>query len=346
MSLMSAAFCQSLEGADLPDSAVVARSGGARPTPPGEIPDFGAIYSAHNLTQGDIRAVTPYVEWVLQTPLSVAEENEMRRRIIAEWERPDSDLPKIITARSPWALIKGASSFDHAQITDPSKSDDVRRLRSQAVIVERLRAQASDEDARWILARYDAARRPLAVGTPALNQPIADMFADATIFALNEVAGQKIAADSPAFRAALTRRLASQWPKMTSAQRGQIVNLPGRWAAFKSFYWPNAPASGREEERVIWGRQLSPSFPAIRAVAARRAKAWEQVQAKKRAAWARLSASQQEQLISAAIAQNAAATRATIDAMSASQMASHAANMNIINNMRSSSGPIDYYYVR
>lgn len=345
LSLTSLALAQTLEGANLPDSEILARFGG-NTSKPGDLPDIIGIYNTNNLTQGDIRLVTPYFEWLLQTPLSVAEKNELRRRLIAEWTRPDSDLPKTITSRSVWGFIKGATTFDRAQLTDPAKSDDTRHLRDQAAVVAKLRARPNDEDAKWILARYAAARRPLAAGTPALTQPIADMFADATIFALNEVAGRKIASDSPAFRVALGRRLASQWPKMSVAERKGIVSLPARWPAFKKFYWPNAPESGREEERVIWGRQLSPSFPAIRAVAARRSKAWEKIQAKKRVAWARLSPTQREQLISAMIAQNAANTQANIAAMSQSQMVSHATNMNIINNSRSSSGPIAYYYVR
>lgn len=345
MSLAGVARSQTLNGANLPPGAVVARSGGAHATAPGEIPDIIGIYNAAQLTEGDMRGMTAYFEWVLQAPLTVAEKNELRRRLIAEWQRPTSDLPKIITSRSAWGFIKGASTFDSAMFSDSLKSDDVRRLRNQAVIVARLRALPSDLDAQWILARYKAARRPLAAGTPTLTQPIADMFAGATVFALNEVAGRKIAADSPVFRAALTRRLASQWPQMSGAQRQEIVKLATQWPPFKSFYWPYATASGREEKRVIWGRQLSPSFPSIRPVALRRARAWEQIQAKKRAAWARLSSAQREQLIANAISQNMAATRDNIAAMSASQMASHATNMNIINNMRSSPGIIDYYYV-
>jgi hypothetical protein len=343
---MGVARGQTLEGAKIPDSAVVARSGGARPTAPGEIPDIIGISNASNLTQGDIRSMISYFEWVLQTPLSVAQKNEMRRRLIADWTRPDSDLPRIITSRSAWGFIKGASTFDSAMFSDSLKSDDVRRLRNQGVIVSRLHALGSDPDAQWILALYAAARRPLAPGTPALTQPVADMLAGATVFALNEVAGQKIANDSPVFRAAFTRRLVSQWPRMSVAQRRQIAGIPNEWPSFKSFYWPYASAAGKEEKRVVWGRQLSPAFPEIRAVAARRAKAWEAIQAKKRAAWAKLSPAQREQLISSAMAQNMAATRANIAAMSASQMASHATNMNIINNSRSPSGPVDYYYVR
>ncbi len=343
---MGVARGQNLEGGDLPDSAVVARSGGARPTAPGDIPDIMGILDVAQVTQGDIRGMTAYFEWVLQAPLSVADENELRRRIIADWQRPGSDLPKTITSRSAWGFIKGASTFDSAMFSDSSKSDDVRRLRNQGVIVTRLRALGNDADAQWILARYAAARRPLASGMPALTQPIADMLAGATVFALNEVAGKKIADDSPIFRAAFSRRLASQWPRMTVAQRRQIARMPDEWPSLKSFYWPYASAAGREEKRVVWGRQLSPDFPEIRVVAARRAKAWEAIQAKKRAAWAKLSPAQREQLISSAIAQNMAATNANIAAMSASVMASHATNMNIINNSRSSSGPIDYYYVR
>jgi len=343
---MGIARGQKLEGADLPDNAVVARSGGAKPTAPGDIPDIMGILDAAHVTQGDVRGMTAYFEWVLQAPLSVADKNELRRRIIADWERRGSDLPKTITSRSAWGFIKGATTFDSAMFSDSSKSDDVRRLRNQGVIVTRLRALGADPDAQWILAHYAAARRPLATGTPALTQPIADMLAGATVFALNEVAGKKIADDSPTFRAAFTRRLASQWPRMSRAQRQQIANIPNEWPPFKSFYWPYASAAGKEEKRAVWGRQLSPSFPEIRAVAARRSKVWDAIQAKRRAAWAKLSPAQREQLISNAIAQNAAATSANIAAMSASVMASHALNMNIINNSRSSSGPIDYYYVR
>lgn len=254
LGLSGVAHSQTLEGAGLPDSAVVARSGGAKPTAPGEIPDIIGISNAASLTQGEVRLETSYFEWVLQTPLSVADKNELRRRVIADWTRPDSDLPRIITSRSPWGFIKGASSFDAAMFSDSSKSDDVRRLRNQSVIVTRLRAMRSDPDAGWILARYQGARRPLASGTPALTQPVADMMAGATVFALNEVAGRKIASDSALFRAALTRRLVSQWPQMTVAQRGAIVKIPSEWPAFKSFYWPYASASGREEKRVVWGR--------------------------------------------------------------------------------------------
>lgn len=344
--LSSVSQAQILEGAALPDSTVLARSGGARPTSPGEIPDIIGIYSANDLTQADIRLVTPYVEWVLQAPLSIQEKNELRRRLIAEWNKPDSDLPKTISSRSTWAFIKGALSFDRAMFSDSSKSDDVRRLQRQAQIVAQMRARPNDSDAQWILARYTAARRPLAKGSPALTQPVADMLAGATVFALNEVAGRKIASDSAPFRVALTRRLAAQWPKMTAAQRQQIVSLPKRWPPFKTFYWPYASASGREEKRVIWGQQLAPSFPEIRAIAARRTQAWAQIQAKKRAALAKLSPAQREQMISNLIAQTAATSRANIATMSAMQMAQHATNMNIINNSRSSPGVIDYYYVR
>lgn len=345
MSATTLAWGQTLEGANLPDSEILARFGG-NTSKPGDIPDIVGIYNTNNLTQGDIRLMTPYFEWVLQTPLSVGEKNELRRRLIAEWTRPDSDLPRLISARSAWGWIKSAAATDAAQFSDPSKSDDTRRLASQANIVAKLRAQPNNDDAKWILARYAAARRPLAAGTPALTQPIADMFADSTIFALNEVAGRKIASNSPEFRAALARRLASQWPKMSVAERRGIAGLPARWPAFKKFYWPNASESGREESRVIWGRQLAPSFPSIRAVAARRGKVWDKIQTQKRAAWARLSPAQQEQMISSAIAQNAANTQSTIAAMSQMQMIQHATNMNIINNSRSSSGPISYYYVR
>lgn len=343
------AFGQGLEGADLPDSAIIARSGGPGSrgeTKPGELPDIVAIYNANQWTQGDIRLVIPYFEWVLQTPLAVAEKNEMRRRLIAEWTRPDSDLAKTLTQNSIWGFIHNAALINRAELSDPLISNDVRRLNDQARIVARLRARSGEKDAQWVLARYNAARRPLSAATPALTQPVADMFAASTAFALNEVAGRKIATDSPAFRAAMTRRLALQWPKMQIAQRRQIIALPASWASFKQFYWPNASEAGREEKRVVWGKQLSPAFPSIRGVVARRAKSWAQIQAKQRAAWARLSPVQRDQLISAFIAQNMAASRATFAAMSESALVSHAANMNIINNSRSSPGTIDYYSVR
>jgi hypothetical protein len=218
------------------------------------------------LTVYDVEENLDVLEWLLDAPLAPGTRAAVRSQIMDEWRMKDADTI---------AQVRQILAFrDEVFKLPPARQNAVRR-ENELALVEGLRADTGRAST-LLLAAYESAHPPIAVGTPALTRQEADAAIDLFYFMAGELEGVQ-AAPNDAAKAAWARELARSWATLPSETRKAVAGMPATWALTVAV-WPEMPPAMREQVKGTYAQMdvvkaLRSNFAAARAQAAASAEA-------------------------------------------------------------------------
>jgi len=187
------------------------------------------------LTEYDIEESIAFVQWLLDVSFTADQRDVFRSEIVDGWRKKDPEtlqsIAQIFELRSGLATL----SLDQ---------QDLVRKQSEAQVVAELRKDASDPTTKLLLDIYDASRKPLADGTPALTRQQADSALEMFYFMAGQLEGIE-AKPSTVEKETWAGRLAEEWGKLETPERNSIVSAPLVWAAMRTA-WPAMSAADRD----------------------------------------------------------------------------------------------------
>lgn len=204
------------------------------------------------LTQRTVNDVTDFLEWLIETPMTQQQRQQIQDNMIAEWKAGKT------------GEMDGAETFlkIRAQVIALSPSQqDVARKAMQPDIIAGLRKQ-DDDLSKMVLGAYNAAHKPIAAGNPPLTRQAADAGIELLYFMASQVlGGQKVCPDT-AIKDAWARMMAEQHTTASPQTQETLARMPLTWAAIQCA-WVELSDSKRQEARIAWA-----NMPAIKQLAA------------------------------------------------------------------------------
>lgn len=117
------------------------------------------------------------------------------------------------------------------------------------------RRASSDDMSRWGLSIADASRRSIAKGPPSLSRQAADAYIELASHIVREITGTPAADEDGEARIIIMDLLASEYAKLSVAQREQLGQVPEIWFQFRSA-WARHDEASRAEMRKSWLAEL------------------------------------------------------------------------------------------
>lgn len=196
------------------------------------------------LTRYAVDETTDFVEWLMETPLTVDQRRILETELRGSWRARDKDeidgIVELLGARDQLAALEPAE----------------RDLARQAVIAEGLKEWRKDKksaSAKMLVGIYDASHTPIAKGTPPLTRQGVDAFVEFLYFAATQAAGAPEVSPPDAIKAQLAKSVAKGYAKMSKDQRELIAQMPIIWASLRAG-WADLPAADKAQYIDGWKR--------------------------------------------------------------------------------------------
>ena len=247
------AWCRVVSAGGEKSAAAAAEPASAKPA---GAKDASAVLAAGDpaLTRQMVEHTCHFLAYLLEAPLTLEQKAALEKSIVADWKKKDADTIE---------FVKDACDLRAQIFAKPEAERDLIRKQLQPEILKALRANKGDEGAKWMLAIYDAAHRPLAPGSPPLTRQMTDAYAEVLYFMASEVVGEKIAPDAEA-KATMAKGLASAYAKAPAEMKKTLNQMPILWAAIR-VAWPTLPEAEKAAAREQWKKDfqvLAPKLPA------------------------------------------------------------------------------------
>jgi hypothetical protein len=199
-----------------------------------------------NLTLWDVEGVADMLAWGLDTPLGEGDRAELRRLYVAAWQENASeardDVRQVVEVRRQIDAL------------EPSQREQVRAKIEEEALAEWRQEAAKDKFAAFAVRVYDAARAPIAEGTPPLTRAISDASCELLAFMVREVRGGALQPDAK-LRDQWAAEMCKRWAAMAAAEREGMSRMPMQWSALR-IAWPALDETQREGLRGQWRQQL------------------------------------------------------------------------------------------
>jgi hypothetical protein len=188
------------------------------------------------LTVYDLDEGLAFLEWILDVSFTDEQRGIFKFEIIDGWKKKDQE-----TIESMQAIHMRRAEL--ARLT-PDQQDLVRKQIEGALVAD-LRKQKDDRCAKLLVSIYDASRKPLAAGPPALTRQQADSAIELFYFMAGQLEsfdGKPTAEEKDQW----AKRLTDDWPKIAPMLRQQVTMMPLAWAATRAG-WYEMKDADREE---------------------------------------------------------------------------------------------------
>jgi hypothetical protein len=200
--------------------------------------------AGESLTRATQERLVQFIEWTFKAPLTPSQRARLGEIIVAEWR-----LPKDREGLKEWL-----AAADHIDTLPADQRPFVREKLLEEVLPA-LRAQAkTDADARWFIALYDAANKPIAAGNPALTRQMSDATIEMTYFILGKAHGADLQ-PSAAEKDDWAKALVAGWPRLAAERKREIAGSPLQWAEVRAS-WDAAKESDRAEVAALWRKDF------------------------------------------------------------------------------------------
>lgn len=217
---------------------------------------FAALAPAQDtLAEGDppltAKMATDYIhfmQWTLDVPLTVAQENRIQKYLVDSWKA--NDTGEIKRTLNLLALREYMLKM-HSNI-DPWAS---RSLRRNALF--NWRKSPTLPMATWGLAIDNAAHTPLVKDTPPLTRQMEDAYEELGYFMMEQVYGAKPTPIEAMDRASLADALAADYPKLSAEEKANFALLPQAWYQLRTG-WPSLDDAHKSALVKEWKSQFEP----------------------------------------------------------------------------------------
>ncbi len=194
------------------------------------------------LTRYAVDETTDFIEWLMETPLTVGQRSTLETELRTYWQTNRKDeidgIVELLGVRDQLAAMKPAE----------------REVARQAVldpVMKEWRRDKKSAAAKMLVGIYDAAHKPIAKGTPPLTRQSVDAFAEFLYFAATQAAGAPEVTPPAEIKAQLAKLVTKGYAKMPKDQRELIAEMPLVWAALRAS-WADLPAQDRDQYVAAW----------------------------------------------------------------------------------------------
>ncbi|HEX8912004.1 MAG TPA: hypothetical protein VF796_06560, partial [Humisphaera sp.] len=203
------------------------------------------------LTLNTVLRVGDFLEWLLETPFTAAQRDELQAYLVDAYKRADAG--EIAAVQE---VHKVREQLD--KLT-PEQRDFAREAaRAEAMKEWREEARKGDRLAKRMVEIYDAGRAALATGDdgdPPLTRQAADASLEAVYFMASKVAfpNGPESHPTPAQLDAWAKDLAAQYKEMPRAKKDDLAGMTALWAKLR-LAWPEMSAAERAAVLEEWAK--------------------------------------------------------------------------------------------
>jgi hypothetical protein len=187
------------------------------------------------LTLYDLEETIDCIQWLLDAPFTAEQRGVFHDEIVDGWKKKDAEtiqgVAQILEFRAELAKL-------------PPDKQDVVRKSSEKELVAALRKE-TDRSSKLAVEIYDASRRPIAGGEPALTRQQADSALELFYFVAGQLEGMQ-ARPTTADKEEWAKRLAAGWEKLDVKVRRTFEVMPLTWSAARAG-WAEMKETEREE---------------------------------------------------------------------------------------------------
>jgi hypothetical protein len=202
------------------------------------------------LTRQMVDHTCQFLAYLLEAPLTVEQRAKIETSLVQDWRKKDPDAIR---------TVNDLLGLRTQIFPKPDAERDFVRKQIQPEFLKALRANKKDEGAKWMLAIYDAAHKPLAPGNPPLTRQMTDAYTELFFFMGSEVVGEKIPANARA-KDAFAKMLAAGYAKAPQDAKKQLNQMPIVWAAVR-VAWPRLPEAEKKAYRDRWAKDIQAMLP-------------------------------------------------------------------------------------
>jgi hypothetical protein len=259
--------------------------------------------------------------------LSVADREEMARRIIEDWKKNGEIGLRDYQAKSALQCFQLSDIFFAAKTFFAFN-------------------KAGDKDGKWL--EEKANKSPFWL-TPISSEPAAGLmifrdYAAYRICQVNLIAGQDIVPLTPSVKAKIVERTIQQWGTFSAAKRKEILSGTTLFTSHQNVWQFQIPLI-REHYCHLWGLELVKSTPELKPIVDKRAAYFKNL-AKKDPDWKAKADISQKQLEREIVQMHGEYLRGQTQRMKSAMddlvKSSHVLNMNILENAKT--GPAETYW--
>ena len=203
------------------------------------------------LTESMVSHYISFIGWLFEMPLTQPLKDRQRAMLLEDWKKPkdlESDM-KMLNWQLDIARYKNG----------PAERDYVRSL-AQPDLIKNMRADRSNPDAQSLVAAYDAARRPIAVGNPPLTRQTSDAWTELFCFVHNQSGGPHMDANQTV-KDDFARTLTENYAKYSPEQQKALSQMSQKWAMLR-LAWLTGKDADRQKILASWQPVVNPSRPA------------------------------------------------------------------------------------
>lgn len=194
------------------------------------------VAGAPALTQEMVDRYNLFFEWLLDAPMTQEQRRQVQEALSADWKaRNHTEIDNALRA------VRFQEQIE--QKTDSER--DLLRASLQPTVLNTLQKQPNNPSARWVMALYDQAHRPIAAGTPSLTRQMTDSFIELLCFLHNQAVGGEPFAVSGDDKEQFARTLAADYSKYRPELQKHIASMPIMWAALR-YRWPKLGETDRD----------------------------------------------------------------------------------------------------
>jgi len=187
------------------------------------------------LTVYDVEETFACIQWLLDVSFTADQKEVFRAEILDGWKKKDAE-----TIQSVAQILQLRGEL--AKLT-PEQQDVVRK-QSEGEMLAELRKQKDDRCAKLLVEIYDASRKPIAEGDPALTRQQADAALELFYFMAAQLEGIS-AKPTLEEKNEWAKRIAEGWAKLNPAARKVFGLMPLTWSATQAG-WAEIPAPEKE----------------------------------------------------------------------------------------------------
>ncbi|WP_298610802.1 hypothetical protein [uncultured Thiothrix sp.] len=257
-------------------------------------------------SEGDMRRMVRYFEWVFDAPLINSERNQLRQLLIAQHNKDGGASSKAYQFLAKSVESKMGNVYIDS-MDNPFQEEKRADLQKTYLPILKEEASKGEKLAKWLIQHYEAIQIPLTEGDNPLRPQVIKAYIAHMVFCLNEMAGTKpdqpVIQASPEIQLKIAQQLIQAWPALKAEKREELLNLPLTWPVTVQA-WPEKSEADKTQARIAWGKEFTPLFPKLLPAHQARLKAYTEAQeqakaelAKQKMAeneeWANLTAEQQ-----------------------------------------------------
>lgn len=189
-----------------------------------------------------------FMQWTLDTPLTLAQEERLRTNLKTAWEVNDRvEIGRVLN------LLALRSGIEEMHLQDDPQAKRV----VQKEALRNWNRSPSSEMARWGLPMFDASHKSIIEGPAPLTRQMVEAYQEMGTFIVTEVYGAPSNKLDVEEKVQLSDTLGSAFRTLSTEQKDNFKQLPALWVQLRSA-WPSLSDGDKAALRADWKAHFEP----------------------------------------------------------------------------------------